>query len=102
MYSDDLSIYAAVNNYEDCLKLQYDLNELCKWAERRCLNKNYDKCKVIHFGHVNKAFNYKLNDVLINPQIMKKYWVLLGLLTLTLVLRNIYMLVLKKVMAFLI
>ena len=31
-----------------------------------------------------------------NPQIMKKYWVLL--LSLTLVLRSIYMLVLKKVM----
>ena len=30
MYADDLSIYAAVNNYEDYVKLQYDLNELCK------------------------------------------------------------------------
>ena len=30
-----------------------------------CLNINYDKCKVIHFGHANKAFNYKLNDILI-------------------------------------
>ena len=29
MYADDLSIYAAVNNYENYLKLQYDLNELC-------------------------------------------------------------------------
>ena len=28
------TIYAAVNNYEDYLKLQYDLNELCKWTER--------------------------------------------------------------------
>ena len=65
MYADDLSIYAAVNNYEDYLKLQYDLNELCKWAERWCLNINYDKYKVIHFGHANKAFNYKLNDILI-------------------------------------
>ena len=34
LYAYDLSIYAAVNNYEDYLKLQYDLNELCKWAER--------------------------------------------------------------------
>ena len=34
MYADDLSIYAAVNDYEDYLKLQYDLNELCKWAEK--------------------------------------------------------------------
>ena len=30
MYAVDLSIYVAVNNYEDYLKLQYDLNELCK------------------------------------------------------------------------
>ena len=65
MYTDDLSTYAVVNNYEDYLKLQYDLNELCKWAERWCLKINYDKCKVIYFGHVNKAFNYKLNDILI-------------------------------------
>ena len=67
MYADDLSIkfYAAVNNFEDYLKLQYDLNELCNWAERWCLNINYDKCKVIHFGHAIKAFNYKLNDILI-------------------------------------
>ena len=60
-----LSIYAALNNYEDYLRLQYDLNELCKWAERWYLNINYDKCKVIHFGHANKAFNYKLNNILI-------------------------------------
>ena len=65
MYADDLSIYAADNNYKDYLKLQNDLNELCRWAERWCLNINYDKCKVIHFGHANKAFNYKLNDILI-------------------------------------
>ena len=65
MYADDLSIHAAVNNYEDYLKLQFDLNELCKWAERWCHNINYDKCKVIHFGHANKAFDYKLNDILI-------------------------------------
>ena len=30
-----------------------------------CFDINYDKCKVIHFGHANKAFNYKLNDILI-------------------------------------
>ena len=65
MYADNLSIYAAINNYENYLKLQYDLNELCKWAERWCFNINYDKCKVIHFGHANKAFNYKQNDILI-------------------------------------
>ena len=65
MYADDLSIYAAVNNYEDYLKLQYDLNELRKWAERWCLNIHYDKSKVILFWHTNKAFNYKLNDILI-------------------------------------
>ena len=29
MYAEDLSIHAAVNNYDDYLKLQYDLNELC-------------------------------------------------------------------------
>ena len=65
MYADDQSIYTAVNNYEDYLKLQYDLNELYKWAERWCLYINYDKCKIIHLGHANKAFNYKLNDILI-------------------------------------
>ena len=65
MYADDLSIYVTVNNYEDYLKLQYDLNELCKWAERWCLNINYDKCKVIHVEHANKAFNYKPNDIII-------------------------------------
>ena len=65
IYADDLSIYEAINNYENYLKLQYDLIELCKWAERWCLNINYDKCKVIHFGHANKAFNYKQNDILI-------------------------------------
>ena len=72
MYADDLSIYAAVNNYEDYLRLQYDLNELYKWAERWCLNINYDKCKAIHFRHANKAFNYKLNDILIKSSNNKK------------------------------
>ena len=65
MYAYDPSIYAAVNNYEDYLKLQYDLNELCKWTEIWCLNINYDKCKVIHLKHANKDFNHKLNDILI-------------------------------------
>ena len=65
MYADEIFINVAVNNHEDHLKLQYNLNELCKWAERWCLNINYNKCKVIHFGHANKAFNYKINDILI-------------------------------------
>ena len=72
IYADDLSICTAINNFEDYLKLQNDLNELCKWAERWCLNISYDKCNVMHFKHTNKTFNYKLNDILIKSSNNKK------------------------------
>ena len=95
MYADDL-----VNNYKDYLKLQYDLNELGKWTERWCLNINYEKCKVIHFGHANKASNYKLKDILIKSSNSEK---ILGVvIDFSLSFKEHIYACVKKVMAFLI
>jgi hypothetical protein len=66
MYADDLSIYAIVDCYEDFLKLQEDLNELCKWSLSWSLNINYNKCKLIHFGHGNLNFSYNINGFTIS------------------------------------
>ena len=61
MYVDDLTIYAAVNDFQDKEYLQSELNELLKWANKWQHKINFDKCHVIHLVSKNKNFTYRLD-----------------------------------------
>ena len=60
MFADDTKIYNRIINTEDCLQLQEDLDNLQEWSDLWGLNFNAGKCKVMHIGTNNQAFNYKM------------------------------------------
>ena len=62
MYADDLTIYASINNNNDRIKLQNELDLFCEWCFKSGLTVNIKKCKLMHFGHSNNCFQYKLKD----------------------------------------
>ena len=62
MYADDLTIYASINNDKDRIELQNKLDLFCEWCSKWGLTINIKKCKLMHFGHSDNYFQYKLND----------------------------------------
>jgi hypothetical protein len=40
----------CISGFQDCMKIQSDLNKLSEWCERNSLILNVDKCKTITFS----------------------------------------------------
>ena len=62
MYADILTIYANINNDNDRIELYNELDLFCEWYSKWGFTINIKKCKLMHFGHSNNCFQYKLND----------------------------------------
>ena len=62
MYADELTIYASINNNKDRIELQNELDLFCEWCSKLGLIINIKKCKLMHFGHSNNCFQYKINN----------------------------------------
>ena len=61
LFADDTKIFNPVSNSEEHQSLQKDLDELKLWSNKWQLNFNASKCKVMHFGHNNPNFNYRMD-----------------------------------------
>jgi Reverse transcriptase (RNA-dependent DNA polymerase) len=46
-YADDLKLFMAINNVEDCQRFQDDLDRLQEWCLRNKFDLNVNKCKTI-------------------------------------------------------
>jgi retron-type reverse transcriptase len=46
-YVDDMKLFLPVSGFQDCLKIQSDLNKLSKWCDSNSLLLNVGKCKTI-------------------------------------------------------
>ena len=62
MYADDLTIYASINTDNDRIELQNELDLFSEWFSKWGLIIDFKKYKLMHFGHINNYFQYKLND----------------------------------------
>jgi hypothetical protein len=49
-HADDMKLFLAVRGFQECMKIQLDLNRLSEWYERNSLFLNVDKCKTITFS----------------------------------------------------
>jgi hypothetical protein len=64
-YADDMKLFLPVKSFQDCIKIQSDLNKLSEWCERNSLFLNVDKCKTIcaqivtHSTHLTH-FSYRV------------------------------------------
>ena len=64
-FADDTNIFRRVESQEDRHKLQFDLNKLVKWAEKRQMLLNNDKCKCLHIGQADAKTNYLVNNTVL-------------------------------------
>jgi hypothetical protein len=46
-YADDIKLFLPFRGFEDCMKIQSDLNKLSEWCEENSLFLNVVKCKTI-------------------------------------------------------
>jgi hypothetical protein len=45
-----MKLFLPFKGFQDCMKIQSDLNKLSEWCERNSLFLNVDKCKTITFS----------------------------------------------------
>ena len=60
LFADDVCLYAQVSLYDDCLKLQSDLSQICSWFIKWQLKLNSQKCDSLNISnkHSPIVFNY--------------------------------------------
>jgi hypothetical protein len=66
-YADDMMLF-SVKSFQDCMKIESDLNELSKWYERNSLFLNVDKCKTKTFSRARYLieFSYMLGGTVLD------------------------------------
>jgi hypothetical protein len=67
-YVDDMKLFLPVSGFQDCLKIQSDLNKLSEWCDRNSLLLNVGKCKTISFArsHHPVKFLYMLGGTVLD------------------------------------
>ena len=60
-FADDTKIGGIVDSEESYRQLQPDLDQLGQWADEWQMEFNLDKCKVMHFGGLNRGRTYSVN-----------------------------------------
>jgi hypothetical protein len=53
-----MKLFLPVSGFQDCLKIQSDLNKLSEWCDRNSLLLNVDKCKTIKFARSRHPVKY--------------------------------------------
>ena len=64
-FADDTKVAKIVRDENDKADLQRTLNELVCWAERWGMAFNVKKCKVMHVGHGNPGYQYKMSNTVL-------------------------------------
>jgi hypothetical protein len=67
-YADDLKLFVPVSGFQDCLKIQSDLNKLSEWCDRKSILLNVGKCKTIIFARSRHTveFSYMLGETVLD------------------------------------
>jgi hypothetical protein len=64
-----MKLFLPVRGFQDCLKIQSDLNRLPEWCEANALELNVGKCKSITFSrlrHPYIAFSYMVGGIILD------------------------------------
>ena len=64
-FADDTKVAKIVRDENDKADLQRTLDELVCWAERWGMAFNMKKCKVMHIGHGNPGYQYKMSNTVL-------------------------------------
>eukprot|EP00061_Rhincodon_typus_P002278 g17064.t1 len=60
-FADDTKIVRIMDSEEGYQKLQQDLDQLGKWAEKVQMEFKIDKCELLHFGKSNQDRSFMVN-----------------------------------------
>lgn len=65
LYADDLKLFVAINNIDDCVQLQSQIVELEKWCDKNKLSMNVSKCKVCSYTRKIQqiTYDYRFNNI---------------------------------------
>jgi hypothetical protein len=61
-FADDSKLFGKVTCYEECCRLQHDLDNLIDWADTSLMEFNISKCHVMHVGKDNARFTYFMKN----------------------------------------
>ena len=64
-YADDMKVYKVMSKNDSAQlsrMMQSDLNKLQNWADEWQLSFNISKRSLLHYGHGNPCYDYKLNN----------------------------------------
>jgi hypothetical protein len=75
-YADDMKLLLPVSGFQDCMKIQSDLNKLSEWYERNSFFLNVAKCKTITFSRTRYPveFAYMLAGTVLDQVSSKTIW----------------------------
>jgi hypothetical protein len=67
-YVDDMKLFLPDSGFQDCLRIQSDLNKLSEWCNRNSLLLNVGKCKTIKFARSRHPvkFSYMLGGTVLD------------------------------------
>ena len=72
LFADDAKLYSSVTSDGESALLQADLGALASWSATWLMPFNQDKCKVLHIGHANQAFQYEMDGVPLGSTSLEK------------------------------
>jgi hypothetical protein len=63
-----MKLFLPVSGFQDCLKIQLDLNKMSEWCDRNLLLLNVGKCKTITFARSRSPvkFSYMLGGTVLD------------------------------------
>jgi hypothetical protein len=63
-----MKLFLLVSGFQDCLKIQSDLNKLSEWCDKNSLLFNLGKCKTITFARSRHSveFSYMLGGTVLD------------------------------------
>ena len=60
-FADDSKLLKYIESEIDHTKLHAEINSIFQWCEDWGMLLNYEKCKVLHFGHSNPCYDYVID-----------------------------------------
>ena len=64
LFADDTKIFKEISTYNDCTKLQEDINKMYEWSQKWLLLFHPDKCKIMRIGKSKiPSYQYDLGGV---------------------------------------
>ena len=61
MFADDAKCSSHITTFEDCHRLQQDLDNMCNWSDSNNLHFNISKCTLLSFNSKLNT-NYQIDD----------------------------------------